>query len=377
MAKTYTALGMMSGTSMDGVDAAILTTDGEHIAGLGPWLTAPYDEAQRARLRSVMDGADAVAPVEREITEVHEKLVNLLLEENNYTYSNIDVIGFHGQTIFHRPNEGQTRQIGDGALLARRIGIDVVNDFRSADIAAGGQGAPLAPLYHWARARDLERPLCVLNIGGLANITWIGPGQAADGDTVLAFDTGPGNALLDDWMLAQTGTPLDRDGAQAARGEPDEAVLGQFLGQPFFRQSPPKSLDRNDFSLEALAHLGIADGAATLVALTCRAVARAAEHFPAPVERWLVSGGGRHNPALMAGLREILNGPVGPVEEVGWRGDALEAEAFAFLAVRSLRGLPLTLPGTTGVAKPLTGGTLHRAPARAVRTEPRPRAQPR
>ena len=374
MTKTYTALGMMSGTSMDGVDAALLTTDGERIARFGPWLTVPYDEEQRSRLRAVVDGACAAAPVEREITEVHEKLVNLILEENNFVRSDIDIIGFHGQTILHRPDEGQTQQIGDGALLARRVGIDVVNDFRSADIAAGGQGAPLAPLYHWARARDLEGPLAVLNIGGVANVTWIGPGQAADDDTVLAFDTGPGNALLDDWMLAHTGTPVDRDGAQAAQGEPIEAVLAQFLGQPFFRQAPPKSLDRNDFSLEPLAPLGIADGAATLVALTCRAVARAAEHFPAPVDRWLVSGGGRHNPALMAGLSEILTGLVGPVEEVGWRGDALEAEAFAFLAVRSLRGLPLTLPGTTGVAKPLTGGTLHRAPARAERG---PRAQPR
>ena len=358
------ALGLMSGTSMDGIDAAILRTDGESATAFGPWLTVPYEEALRTRLRGVLGGAGEVAPIEREVTEAHAATVNKLLQNTAITCSDIDIIGFHGHTILHRPEDGRSWQIGDGALLARLTGVDVINDFRGADVAAGGQGAPLAPLYHATLSRDLARPLAVLNIGGIANLTWIGKDGA-----LRAFDTGPGNALLDDWTRRHTGRPMDAGGALAAAGHVDEAALAALLDHPYFQRPPPKSADRGDFSAAAAAHLSVADGAATLTALTAKAVAAALAHLPEAPRRWLVSGGGRHNRALMAALRAALGTDVVAVEAVGWRGDALEAEIFAYLAARSLRGLPLSLPTTTGARHAVTGGTLHRAQLAAAAGE--------
>jgi anhydro-N-acetylmuramic acid kinase len=270
----------------------------------------------------------------------------------------VTVAGFHGQTILHEPEAGRTRQLGDGALLAAETGLDVICDFRGRDMAEGGQGAPFAPLYHAALAADLEKPLAVLNLGGVGNLTWIGP----EDDAILAFDTGPGNALIDDWAERHLGRPIDEDGALARAGTVDEAALSRLLADPYFELVPPKSLDRDAFDSAPLGGLAPADGAATLTAFTAAAVAAARAHLPASPKRWLVTGGGRHNPALMAALAGRLAVPVEPVEAVGWQGDALEAQAFAYLALRSLDGLPLSLPGTTGVAKPTTGGVLHRAP---------------
>jgi anhydro-N-acetylmuramic acid kinase len=287
-----------------------------------------------------------------------------------HSIAGVDLVGFHGHTILHRPDEGRTWQLGDGALLAGLTGIDVVCDFRSADVAAGGQGAPFAPLYHAALASGLEKPVAVLNIGGVANVTWIGPG-ASD---ILAFDTGPGNALIDDWALAHSGRPVDLDGALAAVGRADRAFVERFLAHAFFERAPPKSLDRDDFAGFVPTGFSPADGAATLTAMTAAAAARAAEHFPLPVRRWLVCGGGRHNPVLMAALASLVGKPVDPVEVVGWDGDALEAQAFAYLAVRSTLGLPLSLPGTTGVVRPMTGGRLFFAPT-DQRTPRRPNRQ--
>ena len=351
------ALGMMSGTSLDGIDAAIVRTDGHRLSGFGPWRTTPYTAGLRAALRNGLGAATAPDGLEKALTDAHAAAVEDLLQENNITASEINVIGFHGQTILHRPAEARTVQIGDGAYLAARTGIDVVCDFRSADVAAGGQGAPFSPLFHAARAADLVHPLAVLNIGGIANVTYLG-GDAPPS----AFDTGPGNCLLDDW-LARVGRDMDLDGALARQGAADERVLAVLMEHPFFALPPPKSLDRGDFSLAPLDGLSPADGAATLVAFTARAVSRAAAVFPVPPERWLVSGGGRRNPALLAALRADLEAPVDAVEAVGWDGDALEAQAFAFLAVRSLKGLPLSLPSTTGVARPISGGAVHRARA--------------
>ena len=356
MSEVWRCLGLMSGTSMDGIDAAILETDGERIAGFGPWRTEAYDEPLRRRLRGVLGGLGAIEECARALTDAHAAVVKKLLENNSVSCSNIEVIGFHGHTILHQPERRRTWQIGDGARLAGRTGIDVVDDFRGADVAAGGQGAPLAPLYHAALARDQPKPLAVLNLGGVANLTWIG----AD-DGILAFDTGPGNALIDDWAQAAMGRPFDAEGALAARGRVDAKALAALLDHPYFARQPPKSLDRDDFSAAPAAALGSADGAATLTAFTAAAVAAALPHLPAAPSRWLVCGGGRRNPVLMAALASALGAPVDPVEALGWRGDALEAEAFAFLAARSLRGLPLSLPSTTGVPRPLTGGTLHRA----------------
>jgi anhydro-N-acetylmuramic acid kinase len=355
------AIGLMSGTSMDGVDAALIATDGVAAIETGPALTLPYTAALRADLRGVQGGEGPVAAVERALTDAHAEAVQRLLAEAGRAAADIDVIGFHGQTILHRPQQGRTWQIGDGARLAKATGIDVVNDFRSADVAAGGQGAPLAPVYHRALAQALPRPLAVLNLGGVGNVTWIGEDGIGADDALLAFDTGPGNALLDDWAMQHTGTPLDRDGALARAGRVDDAVLAALLDAPYFAARPPKSLDRYDFSLAALDGLSAADGAATLVAFTAAAVAAALRHLPAPPQRWIVTGGGRHNPVLMQALATALAQPVQAVEAVGWDGDALEAQAFGYMAVRSLRGLPLTFPGTTGVAAPLPGGVLHRA----------------
>ncbi len=353
------ALGMMSGTSLDGVDAALLITDGRAVQETGPWLTRPYDTATRDAIRATLGGGGDVARAERALTLAHAEVVQRLLAEADLSPADIDVVGFHGQTIEHAPAQRRTRQIGDGALLARTVGIDVVCDFRSADVAAGGEGAPLAPLYHAALAARLERPVAVLNLGGVANVTWIG-----DGDPI-AFDTGPASALIDDWVRRHTGPAMDTDGALAAAGAVDRAALGALCADPFFARPPPKSLDRDHFASAAgktLDGLSLADGAATLVAFTAATVAASRRHLPAPPRRWLVSGGGRHNPVLMEALARTLDAPVAPVEAVGWSGDALEAQAFAFLAVRGLRGLPLSLPTTTGVPRPLTGGRLFRAP---------------
>lgn len=358
---TMLALGLMSGTSLDGIDAALISTDGVSVQSFGASFTMPYDSASRDRLRACLGERESPAyikAVEAELTDHHAHAVRELLARAGVPLADVGVIGFHGQTIAHRPEDRYTRQIGDGRMLARSLGVPVVFDMRSADVAAGGQGAPLASTLHRALARDLDGPTAILNVGGVANVTWL-PG--GDGEP-LAFDTGPGNALMDDWMQRHTGDICDTGGRVAARGTVDAAALTAMMQHPYFAEVPPKSLDRDDFATlaRAVAGLSLEDGAATLAAFTVEAAAVAARWFPAPAKRWLVCGGGRHNPTLMSGLAARLGLPVEPVEVVGWDGDALEAQAFAFLAVRSLRGLPLTFPGTTGVPVALTGGCLAR-----------------
>lgn len=354
------AIGLMSGTSCDGIDAALLQTDGRRVIAYGPALTVPYDDAFRASLRSCLGGGGPVAAVERELTERHAAVVRDLLGLAGRPAGEVSLIGFHGQTILHEPDKGRTWQIGDGALLARATGIDVVNDFRSNDMAAGGQGAPLAPVFHRALAVELLGPLAVLNLGGVGNVTWIGAESDDEAGALLAFDTGPGNALIDDWALSHTGVPVDRDGALAKAGRVDETCLAAWLDHPYFAAPAPKSLDRDTFRDLVPTGLSPADGAATLTAFTAATVVLSRQWFPQAVTRWLVTGGGRHNPVLMAELRRQLSVPVEPVEAVGWDGDALEAQAFAFMAVRSHAGLPISFPGTTGVTQPLRGGRLHR-----------------
>ena len=354
---TRTALGLMSGTSLDGVDAALIETDGGSVVRPGLASTVAYPAEFRERLRRLLDGDGKVALIERELTLLHAEAVRRLLDYASLSVREVDVIGFHGQTLFHDPANHRTWQIGDGGLLARATRIPVVNDFRSADVAAGGQGAPLAPLYHAALSGDFPRPLAVLNLGGVGNVTWIGEGE----NNLLAFDTGPANALLDDWVARKTGASHDADGGLAKMGRVDEAALAALLDHPYFAAPPPKSLDRNAFDPGPVAGMTPEDGAATLLAFTVEAVGRALAWLPVPPLRWLVTGGGRHNPVLMQALAARLEVPVDPVEAVGWDGDALEAQAFAYLAVRSLEGLPLSLPGTTGVPEPVTGGRFHPA----------------
>jgi anhydro-N-acetylmuramic acid kinase len=365
-------IGLMSGTSLDGVDAAYVETDGERIGRFGPSVTIPYPPALRRDLRALLDAAPALhaegrladdpglLDCARRLTERHAEAVEALNMP-------AELIGFHGQTILHRPatrpgEKGHTWQIGDPALLARSTGVEVVHDFRSADVAAGGQGAPLVPVFHRVLAESLPKPVAILNLGGVGNVTWIG----ADGE-LIAFDTGPANGPLDDWARRSLGQDYDRDGKLALAGAPDGAVLGRLMAHPYLAASPPKSLDRLDFDLalreSGAGALSPADGAATLAAFCAVCVGAAARHFPDPPVQWLVAGGGRRNPALMKALASMLEAPVRPVEVAGWDGDALEAQAFGVLAARVARGLPLTFPGTTGAPYPLTGG--QRMPAYA------------
>jgi len=357
----------MSGTSLDGIDAALIETDGEALVRPGPALTIPYGARTRSLLRAAIDDAPAaieggplphsIREAESLTSEAHARAVEALLDKAGLKAGEVGLIGFHGQTILHRPALRRTWQIGDGALLARLTGIDVVNDFRSADVHAGGQGAPLMPLYHAALAGEsgLPMPLVAVNIGGVSNVTYI------DGDMVLAFDSGPGNAPIDDWMHRHTGRPVDEGGALARQGHIDQAALATMLAHPFFDRVPPKSLDRQDFGMGAVEGLSPADGAATLAAFTAAAIASAREHFPDVPATWIICGGGRHNDFLMERLREAVQARVCRSEEAGWDGDALEAQGFAYLAMRSIKGLPLSLPTTTGVPEPMTGGVLHKA----------------
>jgi anhydro-N-acetylmuramic acid kinase len=366
-------IGLMSGTSLDGVDAALLRTDGERVLVHGPALTHPYPPELRASLRALLDRAAGLAPTDpdllaatRALSLLHgEAVQQLRLMAPDMP---ADLVGFHGQTILHAPASlvggsadargenaagGRTWQIGDAVLLSAMTDLPVIHDFRSADVRAGGEGAPLAPLYHAALLAGQARPVAVLNLGGVANLTLV----QANGD-VLACDTGPGNALMDDWAMRHTERPFDQDGALARAGRVDTAVLEAMLAHPFFARPAPKSLDRLTFHavLPLLEGMGAEDGAATLTALTAQAVARTP--LPEQPKAWFVCGGGRHNPALMKALADALPAPVQAVEALGWKGDALEAECFGFLAVRSLRGLPLSLPTTTGVPAPQSGGRL-------------------
>lgn len=399
MTKLKRAIGLMSGTSMDGIDVALIETDGEDALVRGPSATFAYDDAFRGRLAAAIEDARALTDrsarpgclgaVERDLTERHAAAVRQFLAKHSIAPADIAVIGFHGQTVLHKgslvattavgepravldtppvwPVEEQrtlTVQLGDGRRLAKLSGIDVVYDLRAADAEAGGQGAPLAPIYHRAMAAKLpQRPVAVVNIGGVANVTWIGANGA-----LIAFDTGPGNALIDDWMLRHTGRAMDPDGSTAARGQVNEEALaalfrdeycGRVLSE-YFARVPPKSLDRNAFRADAVQGLGVADGAATLTAFTAAAIARAREHFPEEPRLWVICGGGRRNKTLMAMLAARVEYAVVPAEAAGFDGDAVEAEAWAYLAVRSLRGLPITFPGTTGVPLPMTGGVLAR-----------------
>ena len=355
------ALGLMSGTSMDGIDAALIETDGDrHVRVLDTAVHA-YDAATRALLRAAMEEAlrlDApratpvIAEAERVLTVQHAALVNAMIG----AAPRPDVIGFHGQTVAHRPAQRWTWQIGEGARLAQMTRATVVSDLRSADVAAGGEGAPLLPAYHWALAQALEGPVAILNLGGVGNISWVGGAQ----EDLIAFDTGPGNALIDDWVRAVTGATHDSGGAMAAGGTVHDDVLTAMLDLPWFDAPPPKSLDRNDFSAAACRGLSAVDGAATLTAFTAETVRIALSHLPARPARLLVTGGGRHNATLMRLIGERTGVPVAPVEAVGWRGDTMEAEGFAYLAVRALDDLPLSWPGTTGVPRPISGGRIDR-----------------
>lgn len=348
-----TAIGLMSGTSLDGIDAAIIRTDGTSVESFGETLSLPYSIEMREKIRALLHGNGDVKEVEKELTLLHGDAVNLLINKADISPYDVDLIGFHGQTIKHEPHKKYTLQIGDGALLAKLTGIDVVNDMRSNDVKNGGQGAPLVPLFHGALVHNEKLPVALVNIGGVGNVTWIG-----ENENIIAFDTGTGNAMIDDWMLKHKGVNYDESGKTAASGKADNKVIEKFLADEYFNRKPPKSLDRNHFKID-VSHLSTEDGAATLAELTIKSILKAAEHFPAPANKWYITGGGRHNNYIMKRLVEEIKSPVLSIDELGYNGDMIEAQAFAFLAVRSFYKMPLSLPTTTGVPEPLTGGVLH------------------
>jgi anhydro-N-acetylmuramic acid kinase len=361
-ASSLTAIGVISGTSMDGIDVSIVETDGDRIVKPGPGRTFPYPDALRRRLLDLIAEpsraqADPLSDLDREVTDTHIEAIRRFLSETGIEARSVDLIGLHGQTVYHRPAARFTRQLGLGERVAEQLGVDTVNRFRHADVASGGEGAPFVPLYHRALAASLDQPLMVLNLGGVGNVTYIA------GDVVIAFDTGPASALLDDFVLRRQGIPFDEDGRIAASGSADEALVAAFMQNPYFDRPAPKSLDRQDFHARAkgVEALSDADGAATLAAFTTESVLASLRHVPQEPRRWLVTGGGRRNGHFMRRLRDRLGVAVDPVEAVGWDGDFLEAQAFGYLAVRSVRGLPLSLPSTTGVPAPMMGGELHRA----------------
>lgn len=360
----HVVIGLMSGTSVDAVDAALIETDGEeHIRPIS-FIERPYADEERKLIRDAARRALAmpqpgpdpfIVEAGRILTHAHAEAIARLPGAETAT-----LIGFHGQTVAHRPpSSGATHpftwQIGDAALLARLTGKPVVHDFRTADVAAGGEGAPLAPGFHRALASRLAQPLGVLNLGGVGNLTWF------DGTRWGGFDTGPANGLLDDWVAQHRLGSFDRDGRVAASGTVHEDRVARMCASGWFAVAGPKSLDRGDFSLDAVAGLSAADGAATLAAFTAETICRALALLPVGLKRLLVTGGGRRNPVLMRMIAERTHVRTDPVEAVGWHGDALEAQAFAWLAVRHLYGLALSWPETTGVSKPQTGGRL--APA--------------
>jgi anhydro-N-acetylmuramic acid kinase len=364
MAEVMLAIGLMSGTSRDGIDAALIETDGlDHVRPLA-FLSQPYEEAVRDMLEQACSVAltlasptphEAIDLAADEVTALHVDAARRLLDRSGRSPREVGVVGFHGHTVAHRPDRGWTWQIGDAPELARALGIAVVGDLRSADVAAGGQGAPFLPVYHRALAAGLPKPAAILNLGGVANITFIGEAE----ESLIAFDTGMANAMIDDWVKASVGMPYDEGGRLAATGKVDEQVLERLLDHPYFSEPPPKSLERAAFTLAPLQGLQPADGAATLAAFSAKAVGLAMAALPARPKRIYVAGGGRHNATLM----RMIGGSTGlelvSVDELGWNGDAIEAQGFAYMAVRTLTGLPISFPGTTGAARPMPGGRVH------------------
>jgi anhydro-N-acetylmuramic acid kinase len=372
MGTIRTAIGLMSGTSMDGIDVALLHTDGEAIVRRGPSLYIPYDDALRGRWKRALTTAKVIrdrrerpgdlGAAEQALTLCHAAAVKSFLMRNGLAPSDIDVIGFHGQTVLHRPDEGLTVQIGDGPLLAEETGIAVVYDMRANDMVHGGQGAPLIPVYHAALSANLpdefSAPVVFVNIGGISNLTFVGK----DGQ-LSAFDSGPGNMLIDQWIEAHTGKAYDRNGEAAAKGSVSVPLVRRYLDNPFFSANIRRSLDRSDFLPPVKGEISLADGARTLAHVTAASILKLAGYLPNPPKTYVVCGGGRLNPVIMAEFSALADkdgARLIAAEAAGFDGGSMEAEAWAYLAVRSLRGLPLTYPGTTGVDAAVTGGVLAR-----------------
>lgn len=363
---------------MDGIDIALLRSDGECFVERGQFAFCPYEPLFRrdiakglalaAHLASRGERPEELAALEREITLRHADVANRFIADSKLDHESVDLIGFHGQTVLHRPERSLTVQLGDGALLANELQIPVVFDLRAADMAKGGQGAPLVPAYHRALAANLPEelqgqwPVAFVNIGGIGNISWID-----ENGSMLAFDTGPGNALIDQWVADNAGIPYDQGGAIASEGNVIQSVADRYLAAPYFAKPGPKSLDRADFKPPEPGAMSLADGARTLSHVTAASIIMACDQLPRRPALWIIAGGGSHNLTIMRDLSVLLEQrspfrsslpKLLTAREVGFDGDAMEAEAWAYLAVRSFRGLNITWPGTTGVKQASTGGKL-------------------
>ena len=357
--KIYRAIGLMSGTSMDGNDAALLETDGYHSIKVIDYIERPHEENLKALLKACDGKQDRTTSEMRAAEQVFSDsqipLINELLERNALSASDIDVIGFHGQTTFHQPAEKTSVQLGDGQILATKTGIKTIYNFRQADMDAGGQGAPLIPIYHQAllKSKSMNLPIAIVNIGGVSNLTWI-DGTAS----LIGFDTGPGNALIDDWVSAHTDQAFDDGGKIAAEGRVNDAIVEQFLTHPYLKKNYPKSLDRNAFADLSVNDLNLEDGAATLMEITARSISIGIHACPKKPSAIYIAGGGRYNTALLNRLHSITNLPVHDINKTGLNGDSIEAEGFAYMAVRTLLNEPISFPQTTGCRAPTVGGTI-------------------
>jgi len=357
--KVYTAIGMMSGTSLDGIDVAYVKTDGMDRCELIDFQCFSYSKAEQEVMRAALGSRH-----KNEQTEIAEKLLTdkHVQAIKDFGYK-ADVIGFHGQTVIHDPTQLLTWQIGDCQRLANETGMNVVGDMRQADVKAGGQGAPLLPLCHRAFASVIDKPIAVLNMGGVANLTWLGERRR----DILAFDTGPANALMDDLIKYKTGKDYDFDGSFAAKGKVDEALIEKWLTHPYFEKQPPKSLDRDEWDVSVIYDYNVEDAVATLAQFTIQSILKSLAFLPDTPRALYAAGGGRKNKYIMQALNDALPYPVLPVEDIGWNGDGLEAQGFAYLAIRSIKGLALTIPETTGIKEPATGGTFYGARSKDLR----------
>ncbi len=373
MTALYRALGLMSGTSMDGIDLALIRTDGEQVVERIAAGNMNYSDAFRARLKQGLADARGMTQrderigilekLEHDLTLLHAVAVQDFLFANSLSADDVDVIGFHGQTVLHRPDDALTVQIGDGALLARETGIDVVYDMRAEDMRHGGQGAPLIPAYHAALAHNLEQqpdmPVVFVNIGGISNLTYVD-----ETGRLAAFDSGPGNMLIDQWMELHGQGSFDAGGALALSGKTDAALAAHYLGNAFFTGNQRRSLDRGDFAVPEKGVVSVEDGARTLAYVAAASILQSASHLPQKPRSYVVSGGGRKNAAIMAELSVLAQAEGAVVidaDTAGLDGDSMEAEAWGYLAVRSLKDLPLTYPSTTGCDMPVSGGVLVKA----------------
>ncbi len=360
-AKLLTVVGTMSGTSFDGIDVALITTDGNKVTSLSNNFSVYYQERLRQNIRRVLSGdydSKMLLDTEDEITLYHAQAINRLLKESGLDKEQVDLIGFHGQTIFHDSRTYKTWQLGNPSLLAELSGINVIADFRRRDMANGGEGAPLAPLFHAAIFSEATPPLAIINIGGVANITYLGRKN-----NIIAFDTGPGCALIDDWIYSRMQLKYDADGEVGSIGTVHYEILDSLMEDSYFSRKPSKSLDRNHFTsvFNNISNLNAADGVATLTHFTAKAIAAAKQFLPQNPVKWIISGGGRRNKYLMKILANDYGLDVQNIDEFFFKntklnGDFIEAQAFAFLAARSYLHLPLSLPSTTGTVKPVSGG---------------------